>query len=60
MSKKESKETVMGVKNPVQMTDFEKRLAMKEKEDRKEARIRYVEGIQGRDGGECTGGRHEY
>lgn len=37
--------------NPMEMTPFEKSLVHKEAQARKDARHKYIEGIQGRDGG---------
>ncbi len=37
--------------NPMKESDFEKSLIMQEKRERELARERYIEGIQGRDGG---------
>jgi hypothetical protein len=37
--------------NPMKQTSFERELAMKEAKERQDARIKYVLGTQGRDGG---------
>jgi hypothetical protein len=39
--------------NPMKMTPFEKSRAALEVEERKMAAIKYIHGIQGRDGGQC-------
>ena len=39
--------------NPMEMTEFEKELCLREKAERKMAREKYIMGIQGRDGGKC-------
>lgn len=39
--------------NPMEMTEFEKELCIKEMAERKAAREKYIKGIQGRDGGRC-------
>lgn len=38
--------------NPMEMSDFEKKCAAREKHERMQTRIKYIHGIQGRDGGE--------
>ena len=44
--------------NPMEMSSFEKSLAKKEALEREKARIKYVLGTQGRDGG-CLGSEVE-
>ncbi len=39
--------------NPMEMTEFEKNLAFKEKAEREIAKQVYVRGVQGSDGGRC-------
>lgn len=40
-------------KNPMKSTDFEKKLIMQEKIDRKKVTMKQVWGMQGTDGGKC-------
>lgn len=44
--------------NPMKMTAFETKLAKKEAVEREQARIKYVLGTQGRDGG-CLGSEED-
>ena len=37
--------------NPMKMTDFEKKLVMREREERENVRRKQILGMQGRDGG---------
>lgn len=39
--------------NPMEMTEFEKKKVVLEKQQRENAHRQYVYGIQGRDGGKC-------
>jgi hypothetical protein len=39
--------------NPMEMSPFEKSLAHKEKMEREAAKVKYIKGVQGPDGGIC-------
>ncbi len=55
--KNEKRHDQLQFPNPMKMTPFEEALAIKEQIDRKLAKMKYSQGIQGEDGG-CFPGRY--
>lgn len=40
--------------DPMEMSEFEKSLSRRERGERIAARVKYIAGLQGRDGGQCV------